>query len=328
MKAWYGLRKGLSHLELYEVVGIVISILAMAVFFAYGDAVDQKQGVEGWHWYPVQWIWDIYRDFIPKAFLTALAVLLFVGWWKYRDLRWGVKKTLTIARVALPFCVLLIIYRALNFYIPLFAPVDRDQWLLDVDQWLFGTQPSLWMEPMIRPWLTDWMSFVYMAWFPMIFITLLLMFLHARQTVAAYVTSALFSFYIGYFCYTLVPATGPLYTLADSYTVSLTGGAISDLRQGVVSPNDLAVPRDVFPSLHTAISCVMFYYIAKYRPRWLWLYVPMVVSILISTVYLRYHYVIDVFAGVALAAFTCYAGERWSVWWRVRTGRQEERDSA
>jgi membrane-associated phospholipid phosphatase len=325
MRGWNGLRK---HLELYEWVGIVVSIVATVLFFAYGDELDQKQGVAGWHWHPVLWIWDIYRKFIPKALLTALIVLLALGWWKHRDLRWGLLKTLTVVRIALPFCVLLMIYRALNFYIPLFSPIDRDHWLMAADEWMFGTQPSLWLQSFVTPWLTDWFSFVYMAWFPMIFITLLLLYLKSQQTVTAYVTSALFSFYIGYFCYTLVPAVGPLYTLADQYTVSLTGGALTDLQTGVVVQKDLAVPRDVFPSLHTAISCVMFWYIAKYRRRWIWMYAPMVISILISTVYLRYHYVIDVIAGILLAVFTCYFGERWSLWWQERVKSQKLRDCA
>ena len=310
--AWYGLKQ----LEMYEVVGILFSLLAVTLFFAYGDDLDAKQGVEGWHWHPVMWIWDIYRAFIPKAFLVALATLLAIGKWKMGSWRWGLAMTGTVVRFALPFIVLLIIYRAVNFYIPLFSPVDRDDWLMAADEWMFGVQPTMWMQQFITPWLSDFFSFAYMIWFPMIFFTVLLMLLKSRDAVTSYLTSALFAFYIGYVCYTIVPAVGPLYALADQFTVSLSGGAITSMQVGVVV-QPLATPRDVFPSLHTAMSCVMLYYIAVYRRRWLWLYAPLVASILISTVYLRYHYVIDVIAGIGLASFTCYFGRRWNLRWRA-----------
>ena len=318
-RAWYGLKK----LELYEVVGILFSLLALTLFFALGDELDAKQGVQGWHWHPVQWIWDIYRTFIPRASVAALAILLLIGKWKHGNWRWGLQMTGTIVRLAMPFIVLLIVYRAVNFYIPVFAPVDRDSWLLAVDHWIFGQQPSIWLQSWIRPWLSDYFSFVYMIWFPMIFFTVLLMLLKSREAVTSYLTSALFAFYIGYICYTLVPAVGPLYSLADQYTVSLGGGAITSMQMGVVA-QDLSIPRDVFPSLHTAMSCVMFFYIAKYRRRWLWLYAPIAVSILMSTVYLRYHYFIDVVAGIALASFTCYFGGRWNLRYRAWRLREAE----
>lgn len=318
-------------LELYEGVGLLVSLLCVIGFFAFGDELDAKQGEPGWHWYPLTWIWAIYSDFIPKALLYALVGLGLLGWffeksWKL-GLRWGVRQTLLVARYGLPFCILLIIYRALDFYIPLMAPVDRDGWLLQIDAWLFGgTQPSLLLEPYIRPWLTDYLSFVYMAWFPMIFFTLLLMMLKSRRVVSEYVGAALFAFYIGYVSYTLVPAVGPVYTLADTYTTSLSGGALTELQHSVITTQqDLNVPRDCFPSLHTAISCVMLYFVWRYRRKWLWLYAPLVLSILISTVYLRYHYVIDVLAGIALAALTCTIGRKGTTWWNLRVQNSYDR---
>jgi membrane-associated phospholipid phosphatase len=317
----------MRKLELYEGIGILVSLLCVIGFFALADEIDAKQGEPGWHWYPLTWIWAIYRDFIPKALLYAVLGLGLLGWVRERSwknwrpgLLWGVRQTLKVARYGLPFCVLLIIYRALDFYIPLFSPVDRDQWLLDIDAGMFGgVQPSIWLEPYIRPWATDYLSFVYMAWFPMIFFTLLLMMLKSRQAVSGYVAAALFAFYIGYVSYTIVPAVGPVYTLADAYTTSLSGGALTEFQRGVITAQqDMNVARDCFPSLHTAISCVMLYFVWTYRRAWMWLYGPLVISILISTVYLRYHYVIDVFAGILLAALTCYLGRRGTAWWQDR----------
>lgn len=59
-----------------------------------------------------------------------------------------------------------------------------------------------------------------------------------------------------------------------------------------------------FPSLHVGISTVALIYAYKYRyfsklyyGIWI-LYIPLVTSLWFSTVYLRHHWVIDIFCGM------------------------------
>ncbi len=62
---------------------------------------------------------------------------------------------------------------------------------------------------------------------------------------------------------------------------------------------------DAFPSGHTAVVLTTLYYAWKSREKKLFAVLfPVVAALIFSTVYLRYHYVIDVIAGVLLAAFT------------------------
>jgi membrane-associated phospholipid phosphatase len=62
---------------------------------------------------------------------------------------------------------------------------------------------------------------------------------------------------------------------------------------------------DAFPSGHTAVALVSLLYAWKYREKVLfWILVPAVSALIVSTVYLRYHYVVDVIAGILLAALT------------------------
>ena len=61
------------------------------------------------------------------------------------------------------------------------------------------------------------------------------------------------------------------------------------------------VMRDVFPSGHAAVAAVVQWYSFQYVPllgRWL---LPLTASLLLSTVYLGYHYAVDVVAGLLLA---------------------------
>jgi membrane-associated phospholipid phosphatase len=53
------------------------------------------------------------------------------------------------------------------------------------------------------------------------------------------------------------------------------------------------------------VALVSLYYAGKFRERVLFrVLVPAVSALIISTVYLRYHYVVDVIAGILLAMLT------------------------
>ncbi|MGH7371035.1 MAG: phosphatase PAP2 family protein, partial [Candidatus Methylomirabilales bacterium] len=75
--------------------------------------------------------------------------------------------------------------------------------------------------------------------------------------------------------------------------------------------------QDAFPSGHTAIVLVVLFYARGFVRGLFWIFLPMVVALIFSTVYLRYHYVVDVLAGILLAAL-CPVLERvtFALWHR------------
>jgi membrane-associated phospholipid phosphatase len=90
----------------------------------------------------------------------------------------------------------------------------------------------------------------------------------------------------------------------------LSGLFLYDRLQGAW--DSLSVIRGgAFPSLHVGISSVALIYAYQYRNltrlnKYIWyLYIPLVTSLWFSTVYLRHHWVIDIFAGwlVALGSY-------------------------
>lgn len=122
--------------------------------------------------------------------------------------------------------------------------------------------------------------------------------------------------YLSYLGYYLVPASGPNIhnnfgpILACDVTPLPLYHFQSDL-PGVAYARELRewmfeiqwTKRDCFPSGHTAVAvvCVVF---AFRIGRWAGLaFLPVGFMVVLSTVYLRYHYVVDVIAGVALALF-------------------------
>ena len=105
---------------------------------------------------------------------------------------------------------------------------------------------------------------------------------------------------IGFLGYSLVPAAGPWVHMAGEFAVPLTGGWMTELNARVIGAGSNGV--DVFPSLHCAVSAYLLVFDWRHR-RWRFAaYVLPCIGLWVSTVYLRYHYFIDLVAGFALAA--------------------------
>jgi membrane-associated phospholipid phosphatase len=107
------------------------------------------------------------------------------------------------------------------------------------------------------------------------------------------------TFAIGYVGYTIVPAQGPLFL--QQFHVSLDEYLGARLKAQLMDRT--RVPRDCFPSLHTAGSLVLLWGAFRSARRLGWVLAPIVLSIPFACVYLRYHYVVDVIAGALLFTF-------------------------
>lgn len=183
---------------------------------------------------------------------------------------------------------------------PLFPDRDAELWAIDKAMF-FGHDPHLWVESIISAPLSEWLAAAYISYtflFPFV-----LGGLYAKRDLQPFreVSFAMtFALAVGYVLYTLVPAQGPVFTQhhgtsLDFYFMGVVKEELMDRRR---------IPRDCFPSLHTCISLIFLWYAYKHV-RWLgYLLAPVVLSIPFACVYLRYHYVIDVVAGVALFSFT------------------------
>jgi membrane-associated phospholipid phosphatase len=116
-------------------------------------------------------------------------------------------------------------------------------------------------------------------------------------------------FFFGLLGYVLVPAIGPIYTLRDQYTVPLSQ-SLDVFNQQMQFMDFARIQRDVFPSMHTAVSFIVWLYAYRNSRRLFILLAPFILSLWVSTVYLRYHYLVDVVAGLILAPL-CFLAANW-----------------
>ena len=200
-----------------------------------------------------------------------------------------------------------------------------DGQLAQVDAWMFGVQPTLWLQRIANPWLTDLLSVAYSTYFFTPTILAALLYSAGRtEEFRTFMLAIIATMYVGFLGYVLVPAVGPIYYLDGQYDcpARLAGAFFHDAAEAIM--NDYrSINRDCFPSLHTAVSTLTLVW--AWRTRRLhrlgrlvaWVYLPVMSALWFSTVYLRYHWVIDLVAGWLLAALAAAVVPRVAGWWRT-----------
>ena len=100
------------------------------------------------------------------------------------------------------------------------------------------------------------------------------------------------------------------YRRGSLFSVTLRGGAITNFQQALIEmmPNHAA--RAAFPSLHAGVSCLSLAYSWRYLRGYFPVLLAFVVPLLVSTVYLRHHWVVDLLAGAALVPWVLWVTPR------------------
>lgn len=197
-----------------------------------------------------------------------------------------------------------------------------DRWLIAFDYNFAGVHPSVWLARFASPALNDYMQFAYMTYF--LYLVILPAILYAQKDRVAFWTvmaSTAVAHYSVYVIAVLLPVESPYYSLAALQTHPLTGGYCTALID--VIERFGRVHGAAFPSAHVAGSMVAILASWRYR-RWLfWVCLPFFVSMCVSTVYCRYHYMADVLAGIAVGTMGFSVG----TWLAQRRGALSEMKS-
>ena len=215
-------------------------------------------------------------------------------WWRLR---------LAVFPVAMNVC-----FVAMKTAVPKIRAGRFDDVLRAIDAGLLGRTPALSLESIATPVVTEVMSFCYALFFPMLTIAFVI-YLCSRREMAQPFYTGLFTLYgIGFLGYALVPAAGPYLAMAGEFRAPLEGFWITRLNSAIVKAGSNGV--DVFPSLHCAVSAYILFFDRTHR-RWrFWIYVVPCVGLWLATLYLRYHYFVDVVCGFALAALALRVASR------------------
>ena len=216
----------------------------------------------------------------------------------------------------------------------MFAGRYLDPAFIRCEQWLFGGQPALaFMANLPYLAVSELFYFAYSSYYLMIVGVSAALFLQDRRRFLHFVTVISFIFYVCYLVYIFLPVVGPqvfferfpgypvppLWSvqpapLTPNFPTALTAGPFFQLMQLLYSK--FGSTGAAFPSSHVAVAVCTLCFSWRYLPRVRWVHAAAVTLLCAATVYCRYHYLIDVLAGLATVAILLPLGNwlyrKWS----------------
>jgi membrane-associated phospholipid phosphatase len=231
------------------------------------------------------------------------------------------RSPLKILRFWYGVAAILIIFKQVYFIIYYLKPADWDLVLIKLDFMIFGVNPTQWIYQFNNPYITEFLQWIYAYYYPMIVVFGLELYIWKRFKEFKYTIFILFfSFYFSYLLYMIFPANGPRFHLHDFSAISteLPGVFLTEyfraflnfgesIPSGVTNPQDY-VQRDAMPSLHIITAFLIMYLSKKFGSKSFYFYLPYFLLMIIATVYLRYHYVVDIAGGLVVSVFTIWIG--------------------
>ncbi|MCX6145416.1 MAG: phosphatase PAP2 family protein [Ignavibacteriales bacterium] len=195
-------------------------------------------------------------------------------------------------------------------YAYLFGAVDKlqlilqgqwmDEYVMDAEQYIFGVQPTLWLQHITTPPLTEWMMFAYVIYVPMYPILCgIIYYLRGDVAMEDYLFTLGFTNILCDIGFILFPVAGPMATIGNLYSVPLKGYVFTFF--GELMRSNVHFIGGNIPSPHTAAATIMWVMAYRYHRPSFYILTPVVLSLYVSTFYLRYHFVTDAVVGIIVA---------------------------
>jgi len=234
-----------------------------------------------------------------EAVATFLLLSLLPPTLRALSVRWH---SLSIALLAdfSPAYVLLLAYGNLAPVADFFKVPLADNRLQLLDERIFGLQPAVAIAPHVTGWESGFLMLCYCSYYvwPVV-LGGLLYFYRGEAFFDRWSLAVMTLLVLNFACYMAVPAVGPRFALADSFTTPVTGALGAPLfRVFLRSP----FYRDCFPSGHAAMSLMVLWHAwRRFRP-FFWVALLPCTGIVVATVAMRFHYGVDLLAAVPLTA--------------------------
>src|SRR5215475_12280705 len=216
------------------------------------------------------------------------------GWWHF----W---------RYWYPHLFFLFCFEELAHTMTLVTPHWQDVHLIAFDRWLTGVHPSVWLEQFATPARNEFMQLVYLSYFA--YLLMVGGILYVRREWRGYwsvMTYSMAGYMIGYLVAMTFPVESPWFAMAGSWKTQLTGGPVTATVNFIEHFG--RVRGAAFPSEHVAGAIAALLGAWRHR-RWLfWILLPLVICMCASTIWGRYHYIADVFAGLATGTLGYFLG--------------------
>ncbi len=232
------------------------------------------------------------RRWLGRFFLGCWLAGVGVFFWAERNLtpvRWRVRLLFYPAAMGVAFY-------ALGQAVPLLGIPKMDRLLLGWDQALVGQTPALAWEPWLRPWLENLAMAGYLFFFYYLVAGPGRYCLRDLRLFRKCIVGLFTLYGLAFMGYTVLPAGGPHRWM--TFATPLHGWLLHWTLKPV---NGVSNSVDAFPSVHLAATLYLLLFDWQHcRRRFWWAFLPCGL-LWFSTMYLRFHYLVDLLAGAAVA---------------------------
>jgi membrane-associated phospholipid phosphatase len=234
--------------------------------------------------------------FFIGVFILTLVIV------RYVDERRG--RLQAFVRLLYPAVLFSFFYNAMGGLILLIHGEYLDWQLTAFEKMLYGVHPTLYIDAnLLHVWLNELFSLGYFSYYFMVGGILLVLYVGRHYDRIKFVLSALcLAFFISFVIFVLYPIEGPRWYFANQYMHTVEGPVFRQLVEFVI--NNGAFRGGCMPSSHVAVALTVLFACFRYYPRTARAVVlPLNVLLAIGTVWGRFHYLTDVFVGIAIAVF-------------------------
>ncbi len=277
------------------------------------------------------------RLFTAKMLSTARLLVVFVvidvvvRWlrarksgatpWSVARHRWTLRRIGLVLAGLVGYFVVYLCYRNLKSWVAFLSP--HDQTLRQWDRWLFfGHTPAVVLHDLLgQDVAARVLTAVYESFTTLVTVALVaaLAFTPTVRQAYVFVVAAMWAWILGVGSYYLIPSIGPFHSASHDFA-GLTHTSIQTTQATYIQQRDqlLAHPHaadafaqiSAFASLHCALTCLVWLMARYYGLRLLsWLVAVFLVGTMLATVYLGWHFAVDVLAGLTIAWISVQLGK-------------------
>ncbi len=288
--SWIKRRYGTTRFRLVDINCLVyLGLLAVLLVFFH-------KGVPAW----------------PRYTLVHLAIILAIPEIVRLGERQPRRKGLWFLRTFYPIPIILFGWSEVDALSRMFfGSYWATDFIIRAEQLIFGGSSTAWFQSFHRPWLDELMNVFYSGYYLFLGLALLPLFLKKKyeQTLAVLSLGTLILF-INYFLFYLLPALSPV--MADSpdlpVPVKYTGYLAASITRFIQA--NAAVRGGTFPSSHISEAVIWSLSALRYNRKLGAVLLAIVPGVMVSTVFLNYHYALDPLFGLFLGLLLYPVGLR------------------
>lgn len=229
--------------------------------------------------------------------LTVLILIIVVN---RLTARFYTNKPLLFLKNLYPLLFLGFFYTETHYMKNIIFSANLDPYFYNTERLLWNCQPSIEFSKLYnQPWFNELMNVFYFSYYVIIGLSCIVLYVKKAENAQKAIFTVIFSFYIYYLIFAVLPVVGPQYHISNCNTEQAPRYFFGNLMHYILT--DYEKPTGAFPSSHVGIAIIIGYITYTHLRTLFFVTLPFVVGICFATVYIKAHYLVDVIAGIVSA---------------------------